>query len=91
MYKFLFAEIESAKSVVTKSHLRVGHMIGDQYTFDIDFGWVANVLWTFIGEHVTDTVYNNRGVLAGGHNNGLDNTPSITHIYFWRSLRERKL
>ena len=37
----------------------------------------STALWTFIGEHVKDTVYNNRGLLSGGGDNGLE---------LWRGL-----
>ena len=55
----------------------MGYLNGNGYSFDVDFAWVSNALWTFIGEHVVDSVYNNRSVLAGGGENGLE---------LWRAL-----
>ena len=55
----------------------MSHLNAEDYSMDIDFAWVSKALWTFIGEHVTDNVYNNRGVLAGGGENGLE---------LWRAL-----
>ena len=76
-WQYVFTEIESHKFPILKENLRMGFLNAGQYTFDIDFGWVATTPWTFIGKHVIDTVYNNRNVLAGGHNNGLE---------LWRAL-----
>ena len=73
----VFVVVESQKTPVSRDLLKVSWLRADGYTFDVDFGWCANALWAFIGEHVIDTVYNNRNVLAGGHNNGLE---------LWRSL-----
>ena len=76
-WQFLFTEIESHKFPVTKDNLKLGFLKTEQYTIDIDFAWTATTLWTFIGEHVVDSLYNIRNVLAGGHNNGLE---------LWRAL-----
>ena len=76
-WQFLFTEIESHKFPITKDNLKLGFLKTEQYTIDIDFAWTATTLWTFIGEHVVDSLYNIRNVLAGGHNNGLE---------LWRAL-----
>jgi hypothetical protein len=76
-WQFLFTEIESHKFPFTKDNLKLGFLKTEQYTIDIDFAWTATTLWTFIGEHVVDSLYNIRNVLAGGHNNGLE---------LWRAL-----
>ena len=76
-WSHLFTEIESQKTQIPKSTLKHGYLKGDGYTFDVDFAWVSNALWTFIGEHVVDSVYNNRSVLSGGGENGLE---------LWRAL-----
>ena len=76
-WAYLFAEVEAQKTQIPKNTLKRGYLNGDGYTFDVDFAWVSNALWTFIGEHVVDSVYNNRSVLSGGGENGLE---------LWRAL-----
>ena len=76
-WSHIFAEIEAQKTQIPRSTLKMGYLNGNGYAFDVDFAWVSNALWTFIGEHVVDSVYNNRSVLAGGGENGLE---------LWRAL-----
>ena len=76
-WHYLFHEVEAQKTPIARDLLKMSWMHGNGCTLDVDFSWCANALWTFVGEHVIDTVYNNRNVLAGGHNNGLE---------LWRSL-----
>ena len=72
-----FAEIEKTKTPISMDKLRTCDIVGDSATIEIDFKWISNTLWTFIGEHVNDTLYNNRSVLAGGGSNGVE---------LWRAL-----
>ena len=76
-WSYVFAEIERQKEPIGKESLVLNYLTGEGYTFDIDFKWVANSLWTFIGKHLVDTIYVNRGILSGGNNNGLE---------LWRAL-----
>ena len=76
-WHYLFREVEAQKAPIARDLLKVSWLNGNGYTMEVDVGWCASALWTFIGEHVIDTVYNNRNVLAGGHNNGLE---------LWRAL-----
>ena len=73
----LFEAIEKQKVPISKDRLITVYLNADGYSFDIDVAYCSNSLWTFIGEHVVDTIYNNRSVLAGGNNNGLE---------LWRAL-----
>ena len=74
---YLFSEIPAQKSPISKTHLVTRSFTVDDCTFEVDLSWASNALWTFIGEHVIDTVYNNRGLLCGGGENGLE---------LWRAL-----
>ena len=65
-WQFLLTEMESHKFPVTKNNPKLGFLKTEQYTIDIDCAWTATTLWTFIGEHVVDSLYNIRKVLAGG-------------------------
>ena len=38
----------------------------------VDFAWISNVLWTFIGRNVSDTLYGNRSAMASGPDNGIE-------------------
>ena len=76
-WKYLFKEVEAQKNPIDQIRLQMGYLTGDSYTFDVDFAWAANQIWTFVGENVVDTVYTNRSVLAGGTANGLE---------LWRAL-----
>ena len=38
----------------------------------VDFRWVSNVLWPFMGKHISDVMYNNRSAMAGGTENGVE-------------------
>ena len=73
----IFSEIEKQKEPIIRDALRTGVLNGNGYTFDVDFRWIANALWTFIGKHLVDSIYSNRSILSGGGNNGLE---------LWRSL-----
>ena len=74
---YVFAEIEKQKEPIVKEALTMNYLNGDGYSFEVDFKWMANSLWTFIGKHLVDAIYNNRGILSGGNNNGLE---------LWRAL-----
>ena len=71
-WEYLFDEVEAQKVPISKDRLVSSYLNADGYSFDIDVAYCSNSLWTFIGEHVVDTMYNNRSVLAGGSNNGLE-------------------
>ena len=73
----LFNEIEGHKLPICKQHLVMRSFNVDGCLFEVDLSWASNALWTFIGEHVVDTVYTNRGILSGGCENGLE---------LWRGL-----
>ena len=74
---YVFTEIEAQKTPIGKNHLMTKSFNADGFSFDVDLAWASNALWTFVGEHVVDTVYNNRGILSGGGDNGLE---------LWRAL-----
>ena len=39
----------------------------------VDFRWISAVLWTFLGKHVVDTLYDNRNTMIGGSDsNGVE-------------------
>ena len=62
---------------ITKDKLISTFIATDDCTFDADLAFCSNSLWAFIGENVSDNIYNNRIVVAGGNNNGLE---------LWRAL-----
>ena len=76
-WNYVFAEVEKQRTPIARDLLKNNWLMADGAAIDVDFAWCSNTLWTFIGEHVADSIYNNRNVLAGGHNNGLE---------LWRSL-----
>ena len=76
----VFQELESQRNPISKDMLKMGNMFADGYSFTVDFAWVSNAIWTFVGEHVVDSVYTSRNVLAGGGDNGLE---------LWRALYVR--
>ena len=73
----VFKLIESWKVPIQMSQLGV-NVIGAHQNVVVDFRWVANHLWTFIGKNVTDSVYYSRTTLTHGEeNNGVE---------LWRAL-----
>ena len=73
----LFSEIEAQKIPINKNSLVLRTFNVDGRTYEVDLAWASNAIWTFVGEHVVDTVYTNRGILCGGGENGLE---------LWRGL-----
>ena len=73
----IFNAIEKHKEAIGRELLRTINILGDGYVLDIDFRWVSNALWTFIGKHLVDSIYSNRNTLSGGGNHGFE---------LWRSL-----
>ena len=70
----VFDEIEKQKVRIPMSSqtLAVLHS-GTNLAVQIDFRWASSVLWTFIGKHVNDTLYDNRSTMTGGNdNNGVE-------------------
>ena len=76
-WSYVFDEVEKQKFPITRDKLVMGNLNCDGYSCEVDFSYAANSLWTFIGENVADSIYNNRNVLAGGMDNGLE---------MWRAL-----
>lgn len=56
----IFNVIEKHKEPIGRELLRTVTIPGDGYDLDIDFRWVSNSLWTFIGKHLVDSIYSNR-------------------------------
>ena len=44
----------------------------DDCDVQVNFRWVNNVLWTFIGKHISDVMYTNRSIMTGGAENGIE-------------------
>ena len=45
---YVFAEIEKQKEPIGKDSLQMNYLNGDGYSFEVDFRWMANSLWTYI-------------------------------------------
>lgn len=74
---YVFLEIEKQKVQIPKSSRVVSTLFTAEGNIQVDFRWASNALWTFIGKHVTDTIYTNRSTLCGGGENGIE---------LWRAL-----
>ena len=77
-WSHVFKLIESWKIPISNSQLGT-NVIGDTHNpIIVDFNWVANHLWTFIGKQITDTMYYSRTTLTNGEDgNGVE---------LWRAL-----
>ena len=74
---YLFGEIEAQKAPIHRANLVMRSFNIEGCSFEVDLAWASNQVWTFVGEHVVDTIYTNRGILSGGGENGLE---------LWRAL-----
>ena len=68
----MFAEIEKQKVHIPMSVQSLAFLYTARGSIQVDFRWVSNVLWTFIGKHISDVLYNNRNAMAGGTENGIE-------------------
>ena len=70
----VFAEIEKQKVRIPTSSQTLAYIhTNNNLSVQVDFRWVSSVLWTFIGKHVSDTLYDNRSTMTGGNdNNGVE-------------------
>ena len=72
-WALVFAEIERQQSVIPLSSQVMSFLLGPGgERIQVDFAWVSNVLWTFIGRNIIDTMYSNRSAIASGPDNGIE-------------------
>ena len=68
----VFSEIEKQTSTIPMSAQTIANLFTAERQVQIDFAWISNVLWTFIGKNVSDTLYANRSAMASGPDNGIE-------------------
>ena len=68
----VFLEIEKRRLPIPWSAQVMSLLFDEGLNVQVDFKWVSNALWTFIGKHISDTLYNNRNSMAGGGENGIE-------------------
>ena len=68
----VFSEIEKQKSTVPMSSQISTSLFTTERQVQVDFAWISNVLWTFIGKNISDTLYGNRSAMASGPDNGIE-------------------
>ena len=68
----VFSEIEKQKSTIPMSAQIFSAVLTAERQVQVDFAWISNVLWTFIGRNVSDTLYGNRSAMASGPDNGIE-------------------
>ena len=68
----VFSEIEKQKSTIPMSAQHFSAGLTAERQVQVDFAWISNVLWTFIGRNVSDTLYGNRSAMASGPDNGIE-------------------
>jgi hypothetical protein len=71
-WAYVFAEIEKQKVSIPMSAQTLSFLHTADGAIQVDFRWVSNVLWTFMGKHISDVMYNNRSAMAGGTENGVE-------------------
>ena len=72
-WALVFAEIERQQSVIPMSSQTLAFLQAPSGEHvQVDFAWVTNVLWTFIGRNIIDTMYGNRSAVASGPDNGIE-------------------
>ena len=72
-WALVFAEIERQPSAIPLSAQGMSFLQGPGgERVQVDFAWVSNVLWTFIGRNIIDTMYSNRSAIASGPDNGIE-------------------
>ena len=72
-WALVFAEIERQQSVIPLSAQVMSFLQGPGgERVQVDVAWVSNVLWTFIGRNIIDTMYSNRSAIASGPDNGIE-------------------
>ena len=72
-WAMVFAEIERQQSVIPMSSQTLAFLQAPSGEHvQVDFAWVTNVLWTFIGRNIIDTMYGNRSAVASGPDNGIE-------------------
>ena len=77
-WSHVFKLIESWKIPISISQLGTSTIGDDHNPINVDFHWIANHLWTFIGKQISDTMYHSRTTLTNGEdNNGVE---------LWRAL-----
>ena len=68
----VFSEIEKQPAAIPMSNQTMSQLLSDNQLVQVDFRWVSNVLWTFIGKNVSDVLYGNRSAMASGPDNGIE-------------------
>ena len=73
-WRWVFAEIEKQKVRIPMSSQTMTVIHDDTHlAIQVDFRWISAVLWTFLGKHVVDTLYDNRNTMIGGSDsNGVE-------------------
>ena len=68
----VFSEIEKQKIPIPMSAQTLTYLFTTERQVQVDFAWISNVLWTFMGKNVSDTLYGNRSAMASGPDNGIE-------------------
>ena len=71
-WALVFSEIEKQKCAIPLSSQVMSQLFSDSHMVQVDFRWITNALWTFIGKNVTDSLYGNRSPMANGPDNGIE-------------------
>ena len=80
-WRWVFAEIEKQKVRIPMSSQTMTVIHDDTHlAIQVDFRWISAVLWTFLGKHVVDTLYDNRNTMIGGSDsNGVELREGLLH------------
>ena len=68
----VFSEIEKQKTTIPMSSQVSTSLFTTDRQVQVDFAWISNVLWTFIGKNISDVLYMNRSAMANGPYNGIE-------------------
>ena len=71
-WALVFAEIEKQQSVIPMSSQIMCYLGAPGRQVQVDFSWISNVLWTFLGKHIIDSMYGHRSAVASGPDNGVE-------------------
>ena len=71
-WALVFAEIEKQQTVIPMNSQNLCYLTAPGRQVQVDFAWVTNVLWTFLGKHIVDSMYGHRSAVASGPDNGVE-------------------
>ena len=71
-WALVFAEIEKQQTVIPMNSQTLCYLFAPGRQVQVDFAWVTNVLWTFLGKHIVDSMYGHRSAVASGPDNGVE-------------------